>query len=43
MYPHTLLQGMNIESVSQSEIMITLGNDICIIGTRSNTVSDYME
>ena len=34
---------MNIESVSQSEIMITLGNDICIIGTSSNTVGDYME
>ena len=31
---------MNIESVSESEITITLGDEVCIIGTSSDTVSD---
>ena len=32
---------MNIRSVSQSEINITLGDDACTIRTRSDTVSDF--
>ena len=32
---------MNIGSVSQSEINITLGDDVCTIRTSSDTVSDF--
>ena len=32
---------MNIRSVSQSEIDITLGDDVCTIRTSSDTVSDF--
>ena len=32
---------MNIGSVSQSEINITLGGDTCTIRTSSDTVSDF--
>ena len=32
---------MNIGSVSQSEIDITLGGDTCTIRTSSDTVSDF--
>ena len=32
---------MNIKSVSESEINITLGDDTCSIRTSSDTVSDF--
>ena len=32
---------MNIRSVSQSEVNITLGNDTCTIRTSSDTVSYF--
>ena len=38
------MQGMNIRSVDESEISITLGdhdNDVCNVRTSSDTVSDF--
>ena len=35
------MQGMNIRSVGESEISITLGDNVCTVRTSSNTVSDF--
>ena len=34
---------MNIRSVSHSEIAITFGDDMCIVRSSSDTVSDFAQ